>query len=138
MFNLGLSEIVLISIIALIFIGPKQLPEIARALGRALNELKKASEDLSSTIINPKNFINGNKTESQDTHAEIPTPPTHRGYEGHEAYEPHDAITDHHSEPHTAETPSEPIESSENKKEDLTNAAQIEDKSKSENKKADT
>ncbi len=56
MFNLGLSEIVLISIIALIFIGPKQLPEIARAVGKALNELKKASEDLTSTITNPKNF----------------------------------------------------------------------------------
>ncbi len=138
MFNLCLSEIVLISIIALIFIGPKQLPEIARALGRALNELKKASEDLSSTIINPKNFINGNKTESQDTQAEIPTPPSHGGYEGHEAYEPHDAITDHYSEPLPAEMPSESIEGSENKKEDLTNAVQIEDKNKSENKKADT
>lgn len=56
MFNLGISEIVLISIIALIFIGPKQLPEIARALGRALNELKRASEDLTSTVINPKNY----------------------------------------------------------------------------------
>lgn len=56
MFNLGLSEIVLISIIALIFIGPKQLPEIARALGKALNELKRASEDLTSSIANPKNF----------------------------------------------------------------------------------
>lgn len=55
-FNLGFSEIILISIIALIFIGPKQLPEIARALGRALNELKRASEDLTSTITNPKNF----------------------------------------------------------------------------------
>ncbi len=55
-FNLGLSEIILISVIALIFIGPKQLPEIARALGKAINELKRASEDLTSSITNPKNF----------------------------------------------------------------------------------
>ena len=56
MFNLGLSEIVLISIIALIFIGPKQLPEIARTIGRALNELKRASEDLSGSITNVKSY----------------------------------------------------------------------------------
>lgn len=56
MFNLGLSEIILIAIIALIFIGPKQLPEIARTIGRALNELKRASEDLTSSITTPKNF----------------------------------------------------------------------------------
>lgn len=56
MFNLGLSEIILISIIALIFIGPKQLPEIARAIGRALNELKRASEDLTTSITNPKSY----------------------------------------------------------------------------------
>jgi sec-independent protein translocase protein TatB len=58
MFNLGLSEVVLISVLSLIFIGPKQLPEIARALGRALNELKRASEDLTSSITNPKNYSN--------------------------------------------------------------------------------
>jgi sec-independent protein translocase protein TatB len=55
-FNLGLSEIVLIAIIALIFIGPKQLPEIARTIGRALNELKRASEDLTGSVTNPRNY----------------------------------------------------------------------------------
>lgn len=112
-FNLGLSEIILISVIALIFIGPKQLPEIARALGRALNELKRASEDLSSTIINPKNFIN-----NKDEHT---NPSSHGGYEGHEAYES-----------------SESLESSENRKEDLTKASQTDDDNTGENKKADT
>lgn len=66
MFNLGFSEIILISIIALIFIGPKQLPEIARALGRALNELKRATEDLTSTVINPKNYSQHDLTHKSD------------------------------------------------------------------------
>ncbi len=76
MFNLGISEIVLISIIALIFIGPKQLPEIARALGRALNELKRASEDLTSSVINPKNYSQSEtkQTPSALTPSQVITP----------------------------------------------------------------
>lgn len=50
MFNLGFSEIIILSILALIFIGPKQLPEMARVLGRLLNELKRATGELSSTL----------------------------------------------------------------------------------------
>ena len=57
MFNLGFSELILIAIIALIFIGPKQLPELARTLGRALNELKRATGDITSAISNPSRFI---------------------------------------------------------------------------------
>lgn len=65
MFNLGLSEVVLIAVIALIFIGPKQLPEIARALGKTLNELKRASEDLTKSITNPKNFTESHEVKHQ-------------------------------------------------------------------------
>lgn len=50
MFNLGFSELILLAIIALIFIGPKQLPELARTLGRTLNELKRATGDLKDTF----------------------------------------------------------------------------------------
>lgn len=72
LFNLGISEIALIAVIALIFIGPKQLPEIARALGRALNELKRASEDLTSSITNPRNYSDS----SHSTHTEHQTMPS--------------------------------------------------------------
>lgn len=50
MFNLGFTEIILLGILALIFIGPKQLPEIARTVGRVLNELKRAQSDLTNVI----------------------------------------------------------------------------------------
>lgn len=50
MFNLGFSELVLIGIIALIFIGPKQLPELARTVGRLLNELKRSTREFTSSF----------------------------------------------------------------------------------------
>lgn len=50
MFNLGMSELILIAILALIFIGPKQLPEMAKALGRMMSEFKKASNDLTESF----------------------------------------------------------------------------------------
>ena len=56
MFNLGFSELIIIAIIALIFIGPKQLPEIARTLGRVLNELKRATNDISGNFLNPDSY----------------------------------------------------------------------------------
>lgn len=50
MFGLGMSEIIVLGIMALIFIGPKELPEIARTLGRFLNELKRSSDVLTDEI----------------------------------------------------------------------------------------
>lgn len=54
MFSLGFGEILVIAIIALIFIGPDQLPEIARVCARLLNEWKRAASDLTSPINNFK------------------------------------------------------------------------------------
>lgn len=57
MFNLGFSELLIIGVIALLFIGPKELPEIAKVIGRMLNELKRATGDLQSTILHPQEKI---------------------------------------------------------------------------------
>jgi len=48
--NIGMPEMVLILVIALIFFGPRKLPELGRSLGKSLNEFKKASNDLRSTL----------------------------------------------------------------------------------------
>ena len=40
--NLGLSELVVIFIVALVVIGPKRLPEVARALGEAVRSFQDA------------------------------------------------------------------------------------------------
>lgn len=50
MFNVGFSELLILGVIALIFIGPQQLPEVARTVGRLLNEWKRATTDLQSSL----------------------------------------------------------------------------------------
>lgn len=48
--TLGLPELLLIFVVALIVFGPRRLPEIGRTLGKALGEFKKATDDFKSTI----------------------------------------------------------------------------------------
>lgn len=45
-----MQEMLVVLLVALVFIGPKRLPEIARTLGRLMNELKRAGEELKSQI----------------------------------------------------------------------------------------
>jgi len=47
---LGLPELLLIFVVALIVFGPRRLPEIGRTIGKALGEFKKATDDFKNTI----------------------------------------------------------------------------------------
>jgi Tat protein translocase TatB subunit len=46
MFGIGMTEMIVILVIALVVLGPKRLPELARSLGKSLAELRRASTDL--------------------------------------------------------------------------------------------
>ena len=47
--NLGMQEIIVIFILALIVFGPRKLPELGKSLGKGLAEFKKASNELKQT-----------------------------------------------------------------------------------------
>ena len=48
--SIGMPELIIIFVIALVIFGPKKLPELGRSLGRSLSEFKKASNELRSTL----------------------------------------------------------------------------------------
>ena len=50
MFGLGTAELLIILFIALVILGPKELPKVARTLGRGIRELQRAKDDLKKNI----------------------------------------------------------------------------------------
>ena len=63
MFGIGLPELIIIMVIALVVIGPQKLPELAKALGKGLAEFKKASQEIKDSF----NLDDEIKTIKKDT-----------------------------------------------------------------------
>lgn len=80
MFGLGAGELFLIFIIALLFLGPKKLPELAKGLGQAIREFQKARDEMMNEVNKPHNptaqsdgkkdvEVTATKVETSDPHS---------------------------------------------------------------------
>jgi sec-independent protein translocase protein TatA len=70
---IGMPELIVIMVIALIIFGPRKLPELGRSLGRSLNEFKRASNELKHTLDEEIRVEEQKSTERQQP-PEIPRP----------------------------------------------------------------
>jgi len=70
MFGIGMPELILIAVVALIVLGPKKLPDLAKSMGRAVREFKKATSELKETF-QVDSEIGEAKKAFEEFHAEV-------------------------------------------------------------------
>jgi TatA/E family protein of Tat protein translocase len=78
MFGIGMPELILILVVALIVIGPKKLPDLAKSLGKAMGEFKKATNEIKDSM-QLDSGIQEVKTSFEDLEKELKKPVENAG-----------------------------------------------------------
>jgi len=74
MFGIGVPELLVIMVIALIVLGPKRLPEVAKSLGKAFAEFRRATSDLSEELNDAKRALEEEVRMAERQARTIPSP----------------------------------------------------------------
>ena len=108
MFGIGVPELIVIFVVALLVFGPKKLPELGKALGRGLAEFKRATEEIKNEISSEVQEIEKQAADLKNQAADL----THFPYafgspQQGRGLEPETASSTSPSEVKPAETPAE-------------------------------
>lgn len=78
MFGIGMPELLMILVVALLVLGPKRLPEVARSLGRGMAEFRRASSELRNTLRQPLEESAVESVDEKSPPAKAPQPATEK------------------------------------------------------------
>lgn len=66
MFGIGLTEIIIILVVALLVVGPKKLPELAKTLGRGMAEFRKTADDFKASVYQDEETSTSDRHRSEE------------------------------------------------------------------------
>src|SRR5215210_5081361 len=77
MFGIGIPEFLVILVIALIFVGPERLPEVAKIFSKIFADFRKATDDVSEELRNARQMLEEEVRQAErEVHVEQPPPST--------------------------------------------------------------